>query len=416
MAAHTNKTVNACTNNPTGEANKLDDDDSDSDEDDLTLQGDLGESSSGFVGSSTLSSLSRDQFKLDIPVSNFPMSVSPLCYQAGLEKLPPSSLALPGPNLSHQSGEEDFSEDSLTESPGKRTRVTKRLKELAQQIDNEESLANIDSLISGIEEPVNKEIATDSLIPVRDFSSSMLEADSLEDFHVSVPLMEKQISEINDHRDIETCQLLTELEGLQQEIEGLCSPAQSRSQWRLETPDLASHLTDNEIMQWSFQHTGSGGSELTSRDSAESCCSSSLTDINISDPPRPQRASLPSPVPNIKLSGRREAGKVSGRKEAGKVTARPMVEHSGAVGVTSMWIPAASVRARPRIQTAGTNTANKLSHRLLTKTVRDNGPIGKKLQILSILPNKAEGSQSWNGRILLFTLQLMLDLAAPNIA
>ena len=224
VAARTNKTLNACTNNT--EEDKPDDDDTDSDEDDLTLQGDLGESSSGFVGSSTVSSVSCDQFKLDIPVSNFPMTVSPLCYQTGLEKLPPSPLVPPCPNQS-RSEEEEFSEDSLTNSPSRRSRLTRRVKtELAEQIDNEDPLANIDSLIPG-GEPDKTDIASDSPIPARSLPSSLLEADSLEDLPVPDcrQLMEIQISEISDHsKDIETSQLLSELESLEQEIERLSLP------------------------------------------------------------------------------------------------------------------------------------------------------------------------------------------------
>ena len=418
VAARTNKTLNACTNNT--EEDKPDDDDTDSDEDDLTLQGDLGESSSGFVGSSTLSSVSCDQFKLDIPVSNFPMTVSPLCYQTGLEKLPPSPLVPPCPNQS-RSEEEEFSEDSLTNSPSRRSRLTRKT-ELAQQIDNEDPLANIDSLIPG-GEPDKTDIASDSPIPARGLPSSMLEADSLEDLPVPDcrQLMEIQISEISDQsKDIETSQLLSELESLEQEIERLSlrGDGQSRSQWRQPSLDLPTgDLTDNRVTRFSYEDVGSGLPPR--RLSTESSCSSevtrpssvcsqvtrpsSVTDIDISDPPRPQRASLPSPVPNTRALLARREGKVGDRK---------MEEHCGAVGVTSMWIPA-SIRPRPRIKSASpaSNTTNK---HLQTLSSRDNRAVGKKLQILNILPNKAEGSQSWNGRILLFT-QLMLDLA-PYIA
>lgn len=260
--------------------------------------------------------------------------------------------------------------------------MTKRLAELAQQIDNEDSLANIDSLISAAQCPANKEIAGD-------FTSSMLEADSLEDILTSVP-DSSQLMDIQVHcKDVETRQLLNELQSLEQEIASICTQGQSRSQWSMKTLDIATEdLTDNKIMKFSYEDVGS---------QLESPNCSSVSDIDISDPPRPQRASLPSPVPNMK--------RLSAKRDSGVAPPRQMVEHSGAVGVTRMWIPAG---AKPRIQPA-TSSSNFTNKNLQKLTIRDNGrAIGKKLQILSILPNKAEGSQSWNERILLLT-QLMLD-------
>ena len=344
-----------------------------------------------------MSSVSCNQFKLDIPVS-------PLCYQpeaAPGPGLTPSKLVPTCPDQSWPTEEEQFSEDSLTESPGKRSRVTKRLKELAQQIDNEDSLANIDSLISAVQDPDgNKEIGADSLIPVRHSSCSILEADSLEDFRVLLPdpgeIIDKQLSHRDEQiKDIETRQLLNQLESLQQEIASLGSSEQPpRAQWTAKNVSLAvTDLSDNKIIKFSYEDVGCE-EELgrTRRHSGQSSLSS-LTDIDSGDPPLPQRASLPSPVPNtrrLQEAARRER----------ETPSRPLVEHSGAVGLRSLWIPAGPTRVRPRIQQSRSSISNK---NLQKHSVRDNGAIGKKLQIqnLSILPNKAEGSQSWHEGMLL---------------
>ena len=344
-----------------------------------------------------MSSASCNQFKLDIPVSNFPRAGSPLCYPPDTRPgLPPSSLVPICLDQSQPTEEEQFSEDSLTESPGKRSRVTKRLKELAQQIDHEDSLANIDSLISAVQDPdVNKEIGADSLIPVRHSSCSILEADSLEDFRVLLPdpgeIIDKQLSHIDEQiKDIETRQLLNQLESLQQEIASLGSSEEQppRAQWTAKNVSLAAtDLSDNKIIKFSY--------EDVRRHSAQSSLSS-LTDIDSRDPPLPQRASLPSPVPNtrrLQEATRRER----------ETPTRPLVEHSGAVGLRSLWIPAGPARGRPRIQQSRSSISNK---NLQKHSVRDNRAIGKKLQIqhLSILPNKAEGSktsQSWHEGMLL---------------
>ena len=353
-----------------------------------------------------MSSVSCNQFKLDIPVS-------PLCYQpeaAPGPGLTPSKLVPTCPDQSWPTEEEQFSEDSLTESPGKRSRVTKRLEELAQQIDNEDSLANIDSLISAVQDPdSNKEIGADSLIPVRHSSCSILEADSLEDFRVLLPdpreIMDKQLSEIDEQiKDIETRQLLNELESLQQEVVSLASSDSeqpARAQWTAQTVWLATgDLSDNKITKFSYEDVGCEPDRRLSVQSSQSSQSSqsdlcSVTDIASWDPPRPQRASLPSPVPNtrrLQAAARRDS------------PTRPLVEHSGAVGLRSLWIPAGPLRARPRIkQTSSSNSSSISSKNLPKHSVRDNGAIGKKLQIqnLSILPNKAEGSQSWHEGMLL---------------
>ena len=371
------------------------------------MQGDLGDSSSGYGGSSIVSSsVSGNLFKPDVPlVSNFPLCGSPLSYPAD-PCLPPSPLVPTCLDQSRPTEEEQFSEDSLTESPGKRSRVTKRLEELAQQIDNEDSLANIDSLISAAQYPdVNKEIGPDSLIPVRHSSCSILEADSLEDFRLSLSdpreIMDQQLAEIDGQiKDIETRQLLSQLESLQQEISRLgSSDHPPRAQWTAGDVSLATtDLSDNKITKFSYEDVGRDELLETRRLSTQSSLSC-VTDIDSSDPPRPQRASLPSPVPNTRaiLAARRE-------REAGKTPVRPLVEHSGAVGVRSLWIPAGPSRPRLRIQKTGSSSSSNISNKNSQKrSVRDNGAIGKKLQIqnLSILPNKAEGSQSWHEGMLL---------------
>ena len=115
--------------------------------------------------------------------------------------------------------------------------------------------------------------------------------------------------------------------------------------------------------------------------------------------PVPRKATLPSPVPNLSRLA-------SAKKTNTSLKSRPLVEHSGAVGVTSMWIPAASntkdpghppmSTTRPKIHRGGSSStcANKTQGQR-TNIRGDNAgaALGKKLQIKTVLPNKqrAEG-------------------------
>ena len=371
--------------------------------------GDLGCSdSSGFVGSSRMSSTST-KFQLNLPCSNFPVSVSSDSYRTGLGSI----------TSSHHPEEDDFSEDSLLEceSPGKRNRVTQRLAELAQQIDCDDSLANIDSLKSRNDDNINPHsslVLIDSLNPAMTMSTTTLvsEADSLEFSPATSNRhdLQKKINVINAQiKDIETRQLLNELESLEKEILSVSlrqqqeSSSASRSCWTVTDIEIAcDDLTDNNVMTYSYENVGSmlGSSR---RDSLISTATVSVCDIDISgDPPVPQKATLPSPVPNFTKFN---------SKKALKPTIRPMVSHTGAVGVTSMWIPASNSSdclsspsgltgppaVRPKIQSKCSTANSNITNKSLQRTnIRDNGAIGKKLQIQSILPNKhkAEGSKS----------------------
>ena len=384
--------------------------------------GDLGCSdSSGFVGSSKLSSSTSPslstKFQLNIPCTNFPTSVSSDSYRTGLGSI----------SSSHHPEEDDFSEDSLLEyeSPGKRKRVTKRLAELAQQIDCDDSLANIDSLKSRNDDnnikPQPSLGMIDSLNPAMSMSTTTLvsEVDSLELSPATSSRhdLQKKINVINAQiKDIETRQLLNELESLEKEILSVSLRQQqqessSRSRWTVTDIEIAcDDLTDNNVMTYSYENVGSllGSSRRDSivSNSTITTPTVSVCDIDISeDPPLPQKATLPSPIPNLT--------KFNFKKPTPKPSVRPMVSHTGAVGVTSMWIPASNssdclsssssstgpvaAAVRPKIQSkspnANSNTTNKSAQRT---NIRDNGAIGKKLQIQSILPNKhkAEGSKS----------------------
>ena len=104
---------------------------------DSTLHGDLG-SSSGFVDMSSVvypTNPSVTAFKINRPCSNFPVILSP-------------SLFRTGDNHVISSEESDqYSDDSLTESPKKRERVTKRLQELAESwSDGGNTMHAVDSL------------------------------------------------------------------------------------------------------------------------------------------------------------------------------------------------------------------------------------------------------------------------------
>merc|ERR1719350_710076 len=119
------------------------------------------------------------------------------------------------------------------------------------------------------------------------------------------------------------------------------------------------------------------------------------------DPPMPRKATLPSPVPNLSRLV------ASTKKSNTGLKTRPLVEHSGAVGVTSMWIPAASntrdpgspmsvmpaSSSRPKIHRGGASGgANKTVGQ--RTNIRDNGALGKKLQIQTVLPNKQRAEVS----------------------
>lgn len=388
--------VKTCTN--TNNDKNDDTDDSSDEEEDVTLQGDLGSSSSGFVGSSNLSAATSAQivssqsvtsFQTNLPVSNFPMSVSADSYRAGH-----GSLSL-DPN---NPDEDDFSEDSLLEceeSPGKRKRVSKRLEELAQQIqDRDDSLANIDSLASSSRDENNPSPnMMDSLNPVRPVTP--LIPDSLEYSPATANRqnLERKISDINAQiKEIEARQLLSDLESLEKEVlsVSLASPSLGpRPKWTVTDIEIAcDDLSGNSVMSYSYE--GSRRESVTS----------SMTDLDMDqDPPVPRKATLPSPVPNL-------ARLASAKKSSPSLKSRPLVEHSGAVGVTSMWIPAASNTRDPGLPLSGTPMRPKIhrggsSGACANKTpgqrsnIRDNAgaALGKKLQIQTVLPNKqrAEG-------------------------
>ena len=392
--------VKTCTN-----TNNDKNDDSSDEEEDVTLQGDLGSSSSGFVGSSNLSAETSSQivvsspqsvtsFQTNLPVSNFPMSVCADSYRSGL-----GSLSLDPDNPD----EDDFSEDSLfegEESPGKRKRVTKRLEELAQQIqDRDDSLANIDSLASSSRDDNGPSLnLVDSLNPVRSDSVTSIinDTDSLEysPTKLNRQNLGREISDINAQiKEIETRQLLCELENLEREVlsVSLTSPSVGpRPKWTVTDIEIAcDDLTGNSVMSYSYE--GSRRGSLTSS------MTSGMTDLEM-DPPVPKKATLPSPVPNLSRLA-------SAKKSSTSLKSRPLVEHSGAVGVTSMWIPAASSTkdpghppmstTRPKIHRGGSSTCANKTQGQRTNIRGDNAgaALGKKLQIKTVLPNKqrAEG-------------------------
>ena len=361
--------------------------------------------------SAATSSQSVTSFQTNLPVSNFPLLVSPDSYRSGH-----GSLSL-DPN---NPDEDDFSEDSLLEceeSPGKRKRVTKRLEELAQQIqDRDDSLVNIDSLVSSSPDPeMGRSLnLMDSLNPVRSVIPAITDTDSLEYSPATVNRqnLEKKISDINAQiKEIETRQLMGELEHLEKEVlsVSVTSPSPGlRPKWTVTDIEIAcDDLAGNSVMSYSY--------EGSRRDSV---ASSSMTDLDM-DPPVPRKATLPSPVPNLSRLA-------STKKSNTGLKTRPLVEHSGAVGVTSMWIPAASntrdpaspmsgtlPASRPKIHRGGGSGANKtLGQRT---NIRDNGALGKKLQIQTVLPNKqrAEGiiqSCLWPALVLIMSPGMLRDV------
>jgi hypothetical protein len=389
-----------------------------SDSDD-TLHGDLG-SSSGFVGSSNLSSVSSvTEFKLNSPCANFPMTVSPLCYRTGSgissivsssnklssvlsssyakeEAFPPSSIRKSDDKPS--SGEE-FSDDSLAESPGKRNRVSRRLKELAKQIDEEDSLAHVDSLAdeafidSIVPDKVpclpwmsHEIIELDSLFPNKPLRE--VEVDSLEPNCAVKENLEMKLNEINAKIEtIETIQLRKELDKLKHEIVALsCSESTSspsRARWTKKDIEIATDdLSNNREMSFSYENMAPLlSSRRTSAESTDSSSTLSVSTGNlaITDHPLPKKATHPSPIPSFPRISMKKEKHVSGFRE--------LVEHSGAVGVTSMWIAAP---IKPKIHSRLTNNTNATN--IPRINIRDNGTLNKKLQIQTVLPNKAEGS------------------------
>ena len=393
-----------------------------SDSDD-TLHGDLG-SSSGFVGSSNLSTLSSvTEFKLNSPCSNFPMTVSPLCYRTGSGKIVPSlasssnklSSVLSSPYAKDEplssssvhktedkpSSGEEFSDDSLAESPGKRKRVSRRLRELAKQIDEEDSLAHVDSMSdeafidSIVPDKVvcapwvpQKIIEPDSLLPVKRSSAIEVEIDSLEPNTALRENLEDKLIEINAQiENIESQQLKIELKKLEKEIFALsnseANSSPSRARWTKKDIEIATDdLSKNKEMSFSYENMAPFlASRRNSTESSDSSSTLSVSIINhdLSDLPMPKKAAHPSPIPNFPKISMRNENNVSGF--------RKLVEHSGAVGVTSMWIPAPT---KPKIQSRLTNNTNNTN--IPRINIRDNGALNKKLQIQTVLPNKAEGS------------------------
>ena len=345
------------------------------------------------TSSQIVCSESVTSFQTNLPVSNFPMSVSSDSYRSGH-----GSLSL-DPN---NPDEDDFSEDSLLEceeSPGKRKRVTKRLEELAQQIqDKDDSLANIDSLASSSRDEIGPSLnLMDSLNPVRSDNPLIADKDSLEYSPATVNRqnLEKKISDINAQiQEIEARQLLCELENLENEVISVSVTSPSlglRPKWTVTDIEIAcDDLEGNSVMSYSYEG---------SRRESVSSSMAGLTDQDMDqDPPLPRKALLPSPVPNLsRLSSAKKSNPI--------LKSRPLVEHSGAVGVTSMWIPAASntrdpgssmsgtpaSTTRPKIHRGGSSGATKAQGQ--RANIRDNGALGKKLQIQTVLPNKqrAEG-------------------------
>ena len=368
------------------------------------------------MSSAVTSAPSKTSFQTNLPVTNFPLSVSSDSYRSGHGSL---SLTPNNPD------DDDFSEDSLleceAENPGKRKRVSKRLEELAQQIqDRDDSLANIDSIaLSSRHEKTSSPRdpslnLIDSLNPEEwAVSPTVTETDSLEFSPASVNRqnLEKKISDINAQiKEIETRQLLSDLENLEKEIMSVSvtspnpkSPDPgSRPKWMVTDIEIAcDDLTGNSVMSYSYENGGFLGSRRESVVSQDSSLAG-VTDLAM-DPPMPRRATLPSPVPN--LSRLASAKKLSSNPRGPSGPTRPLVEHSGAVGVTSMWIPASNTlsdmspvspmmslsTSKPKIHRGGASHTSKTPGQ--RTNIRDNGSLGKKLQIQNVLPNKqrAEG-------------------------
>ena len=389
-----------------------------SEEEDTTLLGDLGcSSSSGCVGSSDMSSSvpstntmsssapNNNTFQLNSPCANFPMSVSCDSYHSGPGSMPP----VQDPDLPD---EDEFSEDSLleSESPRKRKRVTKSLVDVAQHLACEDSLANLDSLVAatpGLGEADSLTMAVDSLDP-----GSLGGGPAGAGSPASVrEQLARKISDINAQiKQVEARQLLAELASLEREVLSVSltpSPGPSpgaRPRWTVTNIEIACEdLSGNSVQ--SYSEAGS----VTTLDTASTVSGPSELELEL-DPPVPRKATLPAPVPNLaKLQARRSGGC------SAPAGTRPLVEHSGAVGVTSMWIPAADsprpvtgkppLAVRPKIQSKSKMTSGSGSNKAVQRTSsRDQkAAIGKKLQIETILPNKtrAEGSHGMLQELLL---------------
>ena len=389
-----------------------------SEEEDTTLLGDLGcSSSSGCVGSSDMSSSvpstntmsssvpNNNTFQLNSPCANFPMSVSCDSYHSGPGSMPSAQ----DPNLPD---EDEFSEDSLleSESPRKRKRVTKSLVDVAQHLACEDSLANLDSLVAatpGLGEADSLTMAVDSLDP-----GTMGGGPAGAGSPASVrEQLARKISDINAQiKQVEARQLLAELASLEREVLSVSltpSPGPSpgaRPRWTVTNIEIACEdLSGNSVQSYSE------AASVTALDTASTVSGPSDLELEL-DPPVPRKATLPAPVPNLaKLQARKSGGC------SAPAGTRPLVEHSGAVGVTSMWIPAADsprpvtgkppLAVRPKIQSKSKMTSGSGSNKAVQRTSsRDQKTaIGKKLQIETILPNKtrAEGSHGMLQELLL---------------
>ena len=388
-----------------------------SEEEDTTLLGDLGcSSSSGCVGSSDMSASvpstntmsssapNNNTFQLNSPCANFPMSVSCDSYHSGPGSMPPAQ----DPDLPD---EDEFSEDSLleSESPRKRKRVTKSLVDVAQHLACEDSLANLDSLVAatpGLGED-SLTMAVDSLDPGT-MGGGLAGAGSPASVREQLA---RKISDINAQiKQVEARQLLAELASLEREVLSVSltpSPGPSpgaRPRWTVTNIEIACEdLSGNSVQSYSE------AASVTTLDTASTVSGPGELDLDL-DPPVPRKATLPAPVPNLaKLQARRSGGC------SAPAGTRPLVEHSGAVGVTSMWIPAADsprpvtgkppLAVRPKIQSKSKMTSGSGSNKAVQRTSsRDQkAAIGKKLQIETILPNKtrAEGSHGMLQELLL---------------
>ena len=273
--------------------------------------------------------------------------------------------------------------------------MSQRLAELAQQIDTSDSLACIDSLSE-----------KEGIASVKDDATILVTKTVMPDMSPASRTrldLERQISDVNAQiKDIETRQLLNELESLEKEILSVSvTSGGSRNKWMVTDIEIAcDDLRDNSVMTYSYENVASVLSDSVSTVTT-STETSSICDIDINDPPKPRKATLPSPVPNYQ--------KFNFKKPVNVKPCRPLVEHTGAVGVTSMWIPSSDnlslnspsngncqssklPKIQPKCANANSfNISNKSSQRI---NIRDNGAINKKLQIQNILPNKhkAEGS------------------------
>ena len=121
---------------------------------DSTLHGDLG-ASSGFVDVTHVVSCSTNtpDFKLNCPCINFPVPLSPNLYRTG-----------DGVFTENDDDEEEYSDDSLSESPTKEAHVSRRLEELAATWD-QDTLLEVDSLLGDNFELPEPSLVLDSLEP-----------------------------------------------------------------------------------------------------------------------------------------------------------------------------------------------------------------------------------------------------------